>query len=125
MRWLPAQAARILPGMTVLRVKQTWKREKPAKKPGAARPIEQLTPDEQTNVRKALRVLRTRYRTLLATAEALETSYGTIERVSRGRRKPTAGLAIRVARAAGVPVDDVLSGAFPEPGACPMCGRLG
>ena len=29
----------------------------------------------------------------------------------------------REARLADVPIDDVLSGNFPKPGSCPMCGR--
>jgi hypothetical protein len=32
-------------------------------------------------------------------------------------------MAVRVARLAGVGVDDVLSGRYPAAGTCPMCGH--
>jgi hypothetical protein len=35
-----------------------------------------------------------------------------------------ASLAFRVAKVAGVPVDDVLTGKYPSPGTCPRCGLL-
>lgn len=39
------------------------------------------------------------------------------------RTKATAAMAIRIARLAGVPIEDVLTGTFPAPGVCPHCGR--
>ena len=38
-------------------------------------------------------------------------------------RPVSADMAFRVARAAGVPIDDVLGGKFPPPGTCPHCGH--
>jgi hypothetical protein len=32
-------------------------------------------------------------------------------------------MALRVARLAGVPIDDVLAGKFPPAGTCPYCGN--
>ena len=37
--------------------------------------------------------------------------------------RPGAALALYAARLLSVPVEDVLNGAFPKPGACPLCGR--
>ena len=42
---------------------------------------------------------------------------------STARRAASPMVAFRVARFAGVGVDDVLTGAFPPPGTCPHCGR--
>lgn len=81
-----------------------------------------LTPEEQVNVRTALRFLRTRCGTWDAMAKALHCKDSSLAHVMR-RRPPSASLAIRVARLAGVPVDDVLTGKYPTPGTCPYCGH--
>ncbi len=79
----------------------------------------QMTPEEQTNVRAALRFLRARFGGWLALARTLGVSRSTAKRADPG---PV--LAFRVARLAGVGVDAVLSGAFPSPGTCPNCGHV-
>ena len=40
------------------------------------------------------------------------------------RQASTPTLAFRLARVAGVGVDDVLSGKYPLPGVCPHCGQI-
>ena len=77
-----------------------------------------MTPEEQTNVRAALRFLRARFGGWLVLARTLGVSKSTAKRPNPG---PV--LAFRVARLAGVGVDAVLSGAFPAPGTCPNCGH--
>lgn len=59
---------------------------------------------------------------LLAVAKALRGSPLTFRRVAAGSGA-NASLAVRVARFAGVGVDDVLAGRFPPPGTCPHCGH--
>lgn len=97
-----------------------WKRE--PKKRATSR-LESLTPEEQECVRVALRVLLVRYGTWVKVAEVLGVPAGRLYKVHGKHGPPTAGLALRVARVAGVAVDDVLEGKFPADGSCPMCGR--
>jgi hypothetical protein len=84
--------------------------------------VSDLTPAEQTNVRTALRFLRNRCGGWKPVAKALHFGETTLGNAAGGRRiSPT--LAFRVARLAGVSVDDVLAGRFPAPGTCPHCGH--
>ena len=76
-----------------------------------------LTAEEQKNVRAALRFLRARCGGWRPVAKALRYSRATLQRASG----PV--LAFRIARIAGVSVDDVLSGKFPPAGVCPHCGQ--
>ena len=84
-----------------------------------------LTVQEQGHVRDALRFLRTRAGGMNALAKAIRAKPSSLNNhaSARFRRAPTAGLAVRLARHAGVPVDDVISGRFPPPGLCAHCGR--
>lgn len=100
--------------------KQHWK------KPPTPRPFNragQLSPEEQECVRVALRVLGVRYGSLTKLAGRMGVHPKAVHRAASERGKPTIGMALEAARVAGVPVDDILSGAFPEAGACPLCGR--
>ncbi len=82
-----------------------------------------LTAQEQRNVRAALRFLRVREGGLDRLAKLIRGKKDTLVRMG-GRRPPSAGLAVRLARLAGVPVDDVLCGRFPPPNSCPHCGTI-
>ena len=82
-----------------------------------------LTRDEQEGVRLALLALRARYGTWGLVAGALRYSRVSVQRARLGG-EVTPGLAIRVARLAKVPVDDVLSGRYPAAGVCPKCGYV-
>lgn len=75
-----------------------------------------LTAAEVVNVRKAVAFLRFRCGNVKALARALRTSKATL-----GRPSPL--LAFKVARLAGVGVDDVLTGKYPPPGVCAHCGH--
>jgi hypothetical protein len=91
--------------------------------PSKTRRSSDLTPEEQANAKAALRVLRSRYGTAPKLAEALSANEKTLAEALAKRGKPSAGLALRAARLAGVPLEDVLSGAWPAAGSCPHCGR--
>ena len=81
-----------------------------------------LTKEEQTNVRTALRFLRSRCGGWMSVAKALRFGDSTLSSVMSGKAV-SASLAVRVARLASVAVDDVLSGKYPAPGTCPYCGH--
>jgi hypothetical protein len=76
-----------------------------------------LSSAEQAHVRAAIAFLRARCGGMKPLAKAL--------RFARGTLRMPAGpvLAFRVAKLAGVPVDDVLTGKYPPPGVCPHCGH--
>lgn len=82
-----------------------------------------LTTEEQAHVRTALRFLRTRCGSWDRVAVALRMNDSTLGHIVHDGRSVGAGLAVRVARFASVPVDDVLSGKYPAAGSCPYCGR--
>lgn len=82
-----------------------------------------LDEKEQNYVRTTMRHLRRRLGTWAAVADALRCSTVSVEKIAGGRRPVTASLALRVARVADVPMDDLLSGRY-LPGACPRCGYL-
>jgi hypothetical protein len=78
--------------------------------------VSDLTSDEQKNVRTAVRFLRLRLGGGNALAKALRVDRRTLTAPA------TPTTAYRVARLAGVSVDDVLAGRFPPAGTCPHCG---
>ncbi len=111
--------------MPILTERVTWRRPRKRRAPD-------LTPEEQANVRAALRFLRVRFGGYphLATAMGMKTK-SLQQATMRVRRSLTAAMALRTAKIAGVAIADVLTGAFPEPGACvrcggpcPLCGRV-
>jgi hypothetical protein len=98
--------------VAVLRERTVWRRPRPPKL--TDRPDE-LTVDEQANVRRALRFLRKRHGTWEALALAMGIKKWTLwQGTVRRTRRPTAGFALRAARLSGVPVEDVLRGAWPR-----------
>jgi transcriptional regulator with XRE-family HTH domain len=102
--------------MPILKERVAWSRPKKPRGPD-------LSPDERARVKAALVFLRCRYGSLRALAEAMGLKFATVGYAVSKRGNPSAGVALRAARAAGVPLEDVLSGAYPKPGACPRCGR--
>jgi hypothetical protein len=84
--------------------------------------VSDLTTTEQTNVRTALKFLRSRAGRWEAVAKALHIGESTAANVAAGQTV-TASLAMRIAKLAKVGVDDVLTGRFPAPGTCPHCGH--
>jgi hypothetical protein len=108
--------------MTILHRKTVWRKSVPTKRQYELR-VNRLTPDEQANVRFVLRWLRVRYGSWAAMSTAMKTDPKAVENALSKRRGIGAGLALRVARLAGAQIEDVLTGRFPKPGMCPMCGR--
>lgn len=82
-----------------------------------------LTLTEQKHVRTAMRVLRRKVGTRTALAEALHFGVTYVKRVIDGTNAVSASMALRVARLAEVPIDDLIAGRY-VPGACPRCGYL-
>ena len=105
--------------MTVLSKRETWGKLRPQNE---TRRSSDLTPEEQKNVRAAIRFLRTRMGGNAKLAAALRANRASVDRGCLPNSRPSAGLALRVARVAGVPLEDVLQGAWPPAGACPHCG---
>lgn len=110
---------RKLSRMGILATTKTWR------KPNIARArlaSDRLSPEEAANVRRALLFLRTRHGGGPKLAEAMGVGLFALQRAYWPKGKPGAGLALRAAKLAGVPVEAILSGAWPG-GACPHCGR--
>ena len=82
-----------------------------------------LTLTEQKHVRTTLRVLRRQLGTWAAVGDALRCAAETAKKAASGHDGVSAGMAIRVARLAGVTVDDLLEGRC-MPDACPKCGHV-
>lgn len=82
-----------------------------------------LTTQEQAHVRAALRFLRARCGGWEPLAKVLRMNKVTLRHVSSGKAT-SAALAFRVARLAGVGVDELLSGKYPPINACPHCGHV-
>lgn len=83
-----------------------------------------LTTEEQDHVRAALRYLRARAGNWRALAKALGFEMVTLRNVRGGEKNVSPTLAFRVARFAGVSIDDLLAGKFPPVATCLHCGRM-
>ena len=105
--------------MAILREPKVWTKPRPTNE---TRRSSDLTLDEQANVRKAIRFLAVRLGSWPALAKAMNAQRATVW-AAGWKRKVSAGLALRAARVAGVPLEDILRGAWPVEGACPHCGR--
>lgn len=105
--------------MAILRTRETWRKPK-----GAGSRTPDLTDAEIANVKRAICVMRIRLGSHAALATALGTNAQALKDSVSRSRKPSVALALRVSRVVGVPLEDVLSGAWPPEGSCPHCGRL-
>lgn len=108
--------------MAVLRERVEWRRPKLAH-------TFALSATEQANVKRALRVIKRRFKRWHEFADALGCYRPTLVMAAGNGRShqsaPSIALAVRAAQVAGVHVEDVLSGAWPgkrQP--CPTCGHL-
>ncbi len=81
-----------------------------------------FTAEEQGHIRMALRFLRIRCGGWEPLAKALRLKVKSIQPMAR-RQKVSARLALRLARFAGVPVEDMIAGKYPPAGTCPHCGH--
>ena len=99
---------------------QGWAAPRAADEP---RQASDLTPSEQASLRLALLFLRTRLNGTAKLARALKVSRQTLTCYLGKNGRPSAAVAIRAARIAGVDVQFLLDLRFPPEGACPYCGR--
>jgi len=106
--------------MAVLTERRVWKRE-PKR---VTTRVNSLEREQQENVRRALRTLYFRYGTWKDLARAMGVGKNQLKLVMGERAAPSAGLALRAAKVAGVPVEDVLTGKLAEPERCPTCGAV-
>jgi hypothetical protein len=82
-----------------------------------------LTDEEQARVRVALRFLRFRAGGWKPISAALGFKRKTLTNVSEGKNV-SPNMAFRVARLAGISVDELLAGKWPLRGVCPHCGHV-
>lgn len=82
-----------------------------------------LTPEEQDHVRLALRFLHRRAGGWRVLSHAIGFARHSLTKVRGGEKGVSPRMLIRVAKLAGVPVDDILTGKFPPQGTCPNCGH--
>jgi hypothetical protein len=115
-------ASPILLGMQRKPLKRVYWRKEP--NPNLLREKNRLLPVEEENVRRAMTVLHLRFGNWTRVAKAIGAHRVTVERVLNIRRRATPAFAMRVARLLGVPLGDVLSGAFPAENQCAFCGRV-
>ncbi len=87
--------------------------------PPARPPRGDLTVEEQARVRAGLRFAQRRAGGWEGLAKGTRLAAKTLKNVAYGTLA-TASVAVRLARFAGVPVDDVLQGRYPP--VCPTCG---
>lgn len=106
--------------MAILRERQTWSSPSTGKRP---RSLSGLTTEEQANVRTALRVLRLRVGSFSKLAAVLGVTKVTLVHAASKGGRPSVGLALRAARLAYVPLEDILSGRWPGKGPCALCGK--
>lgn len=111
--------------MAILTERKTWKRERSEfSKQRKSRST--LTPEQQYNVRRALRHLLRQHgnrREKLAAAMAM--SIDGYQKARSPSRPQTPRLALIVARVAGCSVDDILTAKWPPPVVCPRCKGCG
>jgi hypothetical protein len=81
-----------------------------------------LSVDEQACVRRALRFLAKRHGTYAKLAASMKAKPATVMLAARSGTV-SAGIALKAARVAKAPLEDVLAGRWPKPSMCPLCGR--
>lgn len=79
---------------------------------------------EQRHIQDALRYLRRRLGTTNAVAKEIGYTEQAVGYAINGRYPITAKMALRVARLAGVTIDNLVIGKFRRPDACPNCGHI-
>ena len=109
-----------LPRMGILYERKSWSK---SRLPNTTRSSTDLTAEQQASAKVALRFLATRHGSARQLAEVMGSKVRTVRAALETRGRISAGLAVRAAKVAGVPLEDVLGGAWPPPGACPHCGR--
>lgn len=104
--------------MRILREREVWASTKRTGQNG----VDRLQPDEEANVRGALAILLKQYGPCRKLAKRLGVNYSSLYNMAHGRKRPSAGMALRASRLASVGVEEILSGSFSAE-LCPHCGR--
>jgi hypothetical protein len=78
---------------------------------------------EVGHIRAALNFLHLRCGTWETLGRALRFHGYNLSNMANGHRAVTAKIVVRIAKFAGVGLDDVLGGRFPAEGTCPHCGH--
>jgi hypothetical protein len=102
--------------MPILTERVTWRRPR---KPRSS----ELTLEEQAHAKTAIRFLAIRLGSWANLADRTDLSLAILRHSASPRSRVTANVALRVARAAGVHLEDVLRGTWPG-NACPHCGHV-
>jgi len=86
-----------------------------------------FTPEETQHYRAALRNIARAYGGMTVLAGVVGVPVGTLQQpLYKARRRPSAIVALRVAKAAGMHLETLLSGQLSEAGRCKACGsRVG
>lgn len=109
--------------MAILTERKTWTKPRA---PTYRRRSTDLTYEEQAHLVAALRVLARMHGSITKMEAAVGVTKGIARKAINGTCRPTAGLAVRVARVVGTSVGELLVGAWPAAGCCRRCGwRLG
>jgi len=107
----------------MLRIVHPAPQGQPTRPPHRPRTIHSLAPAERRALQVALRNLRRAYGTWACLAEVMNLPKGSVCKVANGQEKGSPGMALRAARAAGMPLERVLSSALMPADMCPTCGR--
>ena len=95
---------------------------KEPRKPRRRPPV--FSPEEQARLRAALKNARALFGSWSCLSAAMHLAAPVAERAARGSRRVTAEIAVRLARALGIPLESLY--AAPRPASkCPMCGQSG
>lgn len=84
-----------------------------------------LTAEEARHLRASLRNLRVAFGSYACLADAMGVSLPGLMHVVDGRKRGSGTLAWKAAKASGIPVEKLLTGALTEAGRCPLCRRKG
>lgn len=91
-----------------------------------ARLAPKFTPAQLTRIRAVIRNLRAAYGSYSCLAEVTGIAKNSLSSVASDPTRATLGFVHRLARAAGMTVDALLTaGLVPIPDVCPTCGRKG
>jgi hypothetical protein len=106
--------------MAILTRPIAWRRKRPSKPFHGFR----LSADEQENIRQAMLALHVKYGSWRLVAEAMGVQPKTIKNAMGKSQAPGPVMALRAAKLAGVPYDELVAGKYPRhAGQCPLCGR--
>jgi hypothetical protein len=82
-----------------------------------------FTEKERAHIRAALHFLHLRAGRWEPLGRALRFNPSSLRNVANGHKAASATVVLRIAKFAGVGLDDVISGRFPAAGTCPHCGH--